>query len=191
MQNIRNFQQVQPTEEQKQADLELFGKVSLYLLSEDGQDWYECQSQFADDTIKIMYDGEGIIRSVVDRPVFERNNTYAVSMFFPVGMSVAELAVDNFPADFVLDGTWIFDGTAMYRDETKVGERENKNNNALMWQYAAKASSAISIIQSSLAVNNSRIGDTENLSLLQQYLDDLREVDLTAPIWPPQPEFII
>ncbi|MEA7543924.1 hypothetical protein ONO12_28515, partial [Salmonella enterica subsp. enterica serovar Montevideo] len=34
---------------------------AYFLESEDGQDWYECQSLFSDDTAKIMYDPEGVI----------------------------------------------------------------------------------------------------------------------------------
>lgn len=38
---------------------------------------------------------------------------------------------------------------------------------------------------------NPHDGDCDNLRLLQQYLDQLRDVDLMAPVWPPEPEFMV
>ncbi len=78
----------------------------VFLESEDGQDWYECQALFSDDTVKIMYDAQGVIRAVVDKPVPQRDNTYAVSMLWPVDMSVSEMVVEDYPIDCQADGTW-------------------------------------------------------------------------------------
>ncbi|EDA8239325.1 tail fiber assembly protein [Salmonella enterica subsp. enterica serovar Brandenburg] len=76
--------------------------------SEDGQDWYECQSLFSDDTAKIMYDPEGVIWGVVNQPVPQRGNTYAVSMLWPVNMSVAEIDAADCPDDCRGDGSWLY-----------------------------------------------------------------------------------
>jgi hypothetical protein len=109
MQNIKNFRVKQPTEK----DSEKYGDATAgirFFESEDGQDWYECQSLFADNTIKIMYDSENVIRSVIDKPVPERGNIYAVSMFSPEGMSVAEIS-EKLPEGFsIRRGEWVFDG---------------------------------------------------------------------------------
>ncbi|EOL1967554.1 phage tail protein, partial [Escherichia coli] len=37
---------------------------AMYLKSEDGQDWYECQSLFSAETLKLVYDSNGIITSI-------------------------------------------------------------------------------------------------------------------------------
>lgn len=109
MQNIKNFRVKQPGEK----DIEKYGDAAAsirFFESEDGQDWYECQSLFADNTIKIMYDSDNVIRSVIDKPVPERGNIYAVSMFSPEGMSVAEIK-GKLPAGFSISrGEWVFDG---------------------------------------------------------------------------------
>ncbi|ECG5641239.1 tail fiber assembly protein [Salmonella enterica subsp. enterica serovar Poona] len=81
---------------------------AYFLESEDGQDWYECQSLFSDDTAKIMYDHEGVIWSVVNKPVPQRGNTYAVSMLWPVNMSVAEIDAADCPDDCRGDGSWLY-----------------------------------------------------------------------------------
>ncbi|MGK0740226.1 hypothetical protein ACSFCT_26445, partial [Yokenella regensburgei] len=58
---INNFREVEATPEQ----IDLFatsGFIPKFLRSEDGQDWYECQSQFSYHTVKIMFDSKGIVR---------------------------------------------------------------------------------------------------------------------------------
>ncbi|TBM03221.1 tail fiber assembly protein, partial [Hafnia paralvei] len=39
-----------------------------------------------------------------------RGNVYAVSMLWPVEMSVAEVGLEDYPADCQADGNWVFDG---------------------------------------------------------------------------------
>ncbi|EEV3327845.1 phage tail protein, partial [Escherichia coli] len=34
---------------------------AMYLKSEDGQDWYECQSLFSAETLKVVYNSAGVI----------------------------------------------------------------------------------------------------------------------------------
>ncbi|MGR0669906.1 tail fiber assembly protein (plasmid) [Escherichia coli] len=53
----------------------------LPLFTEDGRDWYEEQKKFQPHTLKMMYDNNGIIRSV----------SKDVSLLCPDGMSVIEL----------------------------------------------------------------------------------------------------
>ena len=108
MQNIKNFKIVEPTPEQLKAYATADGATPVFFQSEDGQDWYECQKLFSDNTIKIMYDNKGVINSVVDKPIPERGNTFAVSMFYPDGMSVAELSSTDYPEGVSIDGNWMF-----------------------------------------------------------------------------------
>lgn len=108
MQNIKNFKIVEPTSEQLKTYATADGAIPVFFQSEDGRDWYECQKLFSDNTIKIMYDNKGVITSVVDKPIPERGNTFAVSMFYPDGMSVAELPLTEYPEGVSIDGTWMF-----------------------------------------------------------------------------------
>ncbi|MCS2153857.1 tail fiber assembly protein [Scandinavium goeteborgense] len=193
MQNIKSFRKAKPTEKQRTLFKSDDGSIPVFLTSEDGMDWYESHKLFADDTIKIMYDNEGIIRSLVDAPVPQRGNIYAVSMFFPEGMSVAEVAIENYPEGCCIDGTWKFDGESIYQDMNILKGNYLRKNISRHKVLAGKAATAITIFNSSSAVGNPRVGDADNLLIAQQYLDALRDVDLTSksPAWPPVPDFIL
>lgn len=191
MQNIKNFTQTKPVK----AQLKKYGAVSeniIFLKSEDGQRWDECQKLFADDTIKVMYDSAGVIRSVVDKPVPQRGNTFAVSMLFPLNMSVAEVAVDEYPAECCIDGTWRFDGNTVYQDAGVLDENYLSRNQKKLSALLSSAAGLAFAIQSSAAIGNPRVGDSESLLTLQQYADSLRNVDLTVaePVWPAVPSVL-
>ncbi|EMB0367536.1 tail fiber assembly protein [Salmonella enterica] len=106
-QNIKKFRLIDAPVNRGKTQAEI--NIGAYFLeSEDGQDWYECQSLFSDDTAKIMYDPEGVIWGVVNQPVPQRGNTYAVSMLWPVNMSVAEIDAADCPDDCRGDGSWLY-----------------------------------------------------------------------------------
>lgn len=190
MQIIQNFQKTTPTQKLLKAYSSPSGEVPIFLKSEDGQDWYACQSLFADDTVKIAYDSDGVIRAVVDKPIPERGNIYAVSMLFPDGLSVAELAVADYPVDCSIDGTWKFDGEKVFQDTSVIDEKTLRSNTGERNRLARQAAVAIATIQASAAVGKPRAGESDNLLQLQQYLDALRDVDLNAPVWPPEPDIL-
>ncbi|MCS2153859.1 tail fiber assembly protein [Scandinavium goeteborgense] len=193
MRNIKNFKRVEPSQLMLDKYQNPEGDIPVFLESEGGQDWYESQVLFADDTVKLMYDNEGIIRSLVDAPVPQRGNIYAVSMFFPEGMSVAEVQIENYPENCCIDGTWKFDGESIYQDTNILNGNYLRLNTSRRNVLAGKAATAITIFNSSSAVGNLREGDNDNLLIAQQYLDALRDVDLTSksPAWPPVPDFIL
>lgn len=106
-QNIKNFRLIDAPVNRDKTQAEI--NIGAYFLeSDDGQDWYECQSLFSDDTAKIMYDHEGVIWGVVNKPVPQRGNTYSVSMLWPVNMSVAEIDAADCPDDCRGDGSWLY-----------------------------------------------------------------------------------
>lgn len=52
-QNIKNFRLIDAPVNRDKTQAEI--NIGAYFLeSDDGQDWYECQSLFSDDTAKIM-----------------------------------------------------------------------------------------------------------------------------------------
>lgn len=106
-QDIKNFRLIDAPVNRSKTQSEI--NIGAYFLkSDDGQDWYECQSLFSDDTAKIMYDHEGVIWGVVNKPVPQRGNTYSVSMLWPVNMSVAEIDAADCPDDCRGDGSWLY-----------------------------------------------------------------------------------
>lgn len=165
--------------------------MRLVLVLEDSQDWYECQKLFADDTIMIQYDSDGIIRAVVDKPVPQRGKTFAVSMLFPINMSVAEISVEDYPAGVTLDRSWKYDGETLYQDSAVVDSNTQQLNTRKRNSLLAKTSLAITVIRCSAVSGNPRDSDSEKLLELQRYVDQLRDVDLTQaePVWSAKPDF--
>ncbi|ELN2578699.1 tail fiber assembly protein [Enterobacter kobei] len=184
MQNIKNFRPYVPGEEVTALYSEPGTPPTLFLMSEDGLDWYECQSLFADDTVKIMYDSAGVIVGLIDKPVPERGNTLAVSMFFPDGMSVAE--VKSVPDGCANDGGWMFDGSEVVAVPVDYVAQAEKQKSQLM----SAAEAAIAPLKR--AVKYSMATDAEKASLEQWevYTVLLIRVDTSkAPDieWPPVP----
>jgi hypothetical protein len=192
LRNIKNFTVYEPNPEQRAADLATTGKRYRYLVSEDGLDWYDCQQLFSDQTVKVMYDANNVVRAVVAEPVPQRGNVYAVSMFFPLNMSVAEIG-GTIPEGFELNtGSWLFDGQVVYQDAALLATYTLWQNQKGLSARLSKAAGFAFAIQSSAAVGNPRDGDSNHLLKLQEYADELRDVDLTAtePVWPAIPSFI-
>ncbi|EAP1867899.1 DUF4376 domain-containing protein [Salmonella enterica] len=131
MVNIKNFTPGNPkTPEQ----LELANKHRvLFLFSDDGQEWYEAQKQFAADTIKFSYDSDGVIRSI----------SRDVSALWPVDLSVAEVpdTTANRRAD--IGGRWGFDGTDVVDLMTLEKARRAKRDEINRWRDNQEDGSAV------------------------------------------------
>ncbi|ECW3056309.1 DUF4376 domain-containing protein [Salmonella enterica] len=130
MQNIKNFTQGSPkTPEQ----LELANKHRvLFIFSEDGQEWYEAQKQFAPNTIKFSYDSDGVIRSI----------SRDVSALWPVGLSVAEVADTTANRRADISGRWGFDGTDVIDLMTLEKARRVKRDEINRWRDIQEDGSA-------------------------------------------------
>ncbi|AIR65082.1 tail fiber assembly protein [Cedecea neteri] len=112
LQNIRNFKLANPATPEQ---LHLKNKLGvMFLKSDDGLDWYECQKLFQSDTIKLCYDEKNIIRSISSA-----DSGHDVSGLWPVGYSVAEVknTTANRRAD--IHGGWLYmDGEIVRREAT-------------------------------------------------------------------------
>ncbi|EIE5970184.1 DUF4376 domain-containing protein [Salmonella enterica] len=107
----------------EQAELAKKHKI-IFLFSEDGQDWYECQKLFSPDTIKVAYDGQGVIRCI----------SKDVSTINPNGFSVAEVpdTTANRRAD--ISGRWGFDDTNIIDLMPPDKAREQKTREIDAWR---------------------------------------------------------
>ncbi|HHR4016946.1 TPA: tail fiber assembly protein, partial [Salmonella enterica] len=142
----------------------------------DGQDWYECQSLFSDDTAKIMYDPEGVIWGVVNKPVPQRGNTYAVSMLWPVNMSVAEIDAADCPDDCRGDGSWLYrDGKVLPVPVDYQAKAETTRQKLL-----DAANSAIADWRTELALGEISDDDKASLTKWMAYIRELKSLDLTG-----------
>ncbi|EDJ9870710.1 phage tail protein [Salmonella enterica] len=122
MQDVKNFTRGNPKTPEQLA-LANRHRV-MFLFSEDGQEWYECQKQFAPDTIKIAYDADGIIRSL----------SRDVSALWPDGLSVAEVPDTTANRQADTSGRWGFDGTTVIDLMTPDKAREQKNREIDTWR---------------------------------------------------------
>lgn len=186
LQHIKNFRIVdaplnrQPTKQEVDIGV-------IFLASEDGQDWYECQALFSDNTVKIMYDAEGIIRALVDKPVPQRGDIYAVSMLWPVDMSVIEISVNDYPPDCQADGNWRYaEGNIEKIPTDYVAVAETKKS-----QLMAEANIAIAPLERAVKLNMATNEESRRLDAWELYSVLLNRVDTsTAPDidWPVKPE---
>ncbi|EAA2734168.1 tail fiber assembly protein [Salmonella enterica subsp. enterica] len=185
-QNIKNFRLTDAPVNRGKTQAEI--NIGAYFLkSDDGQDWYECQSLFSDDTAKIMYDPEGVIWGVVNQPVPQRGNTYAVSMLWPVNMSVAEIDAADCPDDCRGDGTWLYqDGKVVQRGYSP--EELRKNAEAEKIRRLSEAESAIAPLARAVKLKIATDEELKRLEAWELYSVMVNRVDTSAPDWPEKPE---
>ncbi|EMY9194449.1 tail fiber assembly protein [Salmonella enterica] len=174
-QDIKNFRLIDAPVSRGKTQAEI--NIGAYFLkSEDGQDWYECQSLFSDDTAKIMYDPEGVIWGVVNQPVPQRGNTYAVSMLWPVNMSVAEIDAADCPDDCRGDGSWLYiDGKVLPVPVDYQAKAETTRQKLL-----DAANSAIADWRTELALGEISDDDKASLTKWMAYIRELKSLVLTG-----------
>lgn len=158
------------------------GKIT-WLQDEDGNDWYDVQQYFADDTMKLLYEKNGVILC----------HTMDVTELNPVNLSVAEVALESIPAEAVgnlTDGTWCYiDGTIqarVYTDE-ELQQQAQKKKAELMAQ-AGKI-----IFPLALAVKHGMATEeeTSQLEVWEKYsvlLSRINPADAPEIEWPEKPE---
>lgn len=93
----------------------------VFFTDEDGNDWYEMQKEFADDSLKIMFDASGAIVA----------SSFDASMLSPDGLSVTEISQENIPSDFFVPGTnwsYVDDIIVQIRDyqALAIAERDSR-----------------------------------------------------------------
>ncbi|EIR2468593.1 tail fiber assembly protein [Salmonella enterica subsp. enterica serovar Glostrup] len=174
-QDIKNFSLIDAPVNRGKTQAEI--NIGAYFLeSEDGQDWYECQSLFSDDTAKIMYDHEGVIWGVVNKPVPQRGNTYSVSMLWPVNMSVAEIDAADCPDDCRGDGSWLYrDGKVLpvpvdYQAKAETTRQKLLND----------ADNAIKDWRTELTLGIISDENKATLIMWMNYINVLKSLDLTG-----------
>ncbi|EDH9644490.1 tail fiber assembly protein [Salmonella enterica subsp. enterica serovar Corvallis] len=184
-QDIKNFRLIDAPVNRGKTQAEI--NIGAYFLeSEDGQDWYECQSLFSDDTAKIMYDPEGVVWGVVNKPVPQRGNTYAVSMLWPVNMSVAEIDAADCPDDCRGDGTWLYqDGKVVQRGYSP--EELRKKAEAEKIRRLSEAESAIAPLARAVKLKIATDEEIKRLEAWELYSVMVNRVDTSAPDWPDIP----
>ncbi|TFZ52941.1 tail fiber assembly protein [Serratia proteamaculans] len=184
MKNIKNFTLTEP--ESSEQKLLAASHGVLFLKSDSGDDWYECQKTFRNDTIKIMYDLNGIIHSISNKPNAE--GYFDVSGFFPENMSVAE--IEQLPEHADIDGCWFFDGTQVKPREYSVKELQHQAMNKKQ-DLIKQATLQITTLNDATELGMASENEQRQLTAWKTYRVLLSRVDPgTAPDidWPQPPQ---
>lgn len=151
----------------------------IFLCDKQGNDWYESQKAFSTDTLKIVFNHEGVIISAGSD----------VSALWPQGNSVAEIPLENVPKGFTSRGEWVFDGSEIiaksYTSEEYVAQAEAKRSGL----YAV-ANAVISPLQDAVDIGDATEEELALLKVWKTYRVSLNRLDLsTAPdiTWPEIP----
>ncbi|EFG2713217.1 TPA: tail fiber assembly protein [Escherichia coli] len=148
-----------------------------WLYSDDGKNWYEEQKNFQPDTLKMVYDHNGVIICI------EKD----VSAINPEGASVVELPdiTANRRAD--ISGKWMFkDGAVVKRIYTADEQQQQAES-----QKAALLSEAESVIQPlerAVRLNMATDEERTRLESWERYSVLVNRVDTAKPEWPQKPE---
>ncbi|KNC94145.1 tail fiber assembly protein [Trabulsiella odontotermitis] len=167
---MKNF-----TSEMKEKD----GLAYLFFTDEDGNDWYESQKLFSEDTLKIMFTAPGVIVCA----------SRDVSTLAPENVSVAEVDAAEIPAealDSLTDGSWCYlDGKVQpYQPAPDVVQVITQKLKA---ELLAEADTML--YRLTLAVKHNMATDEEKalLEAWEKYSVLLNRVDTDKPVWPDKP----
>lgn len=160
-------------------NVEINGIVIGVATDETGADWYDSQKNFAEDTLKIIFNTAGIIVSL----------NHDVSALWPAGNSVAEIKASDVPDGVDISGAWVFDGKKIvqrvYTGEELIA-RATTTRDSLM----AIATTAIGPLQDAVDIGSATDAEVELLKQWKTYRVALNRLDLTtAPNikWPEKP----
>ncbi|MEI9860198.1 tail fiber assembly protein [Enterobacter bugandensis] len=171
------FTKYTPTNEKLLADADSIKQITgmdiIFLQSENGEDWYEIQSEFSRDTVKIVFGENKVITS------YSRD----VSSLNPINSFVAEISEGDFPNGVDILGGWQFDGAKVVKiNPDPLGENRSKKQR-LMTEAAAEIAPLQDAVDLSIAT------EQETLSLMEwkKYRILLSRVDPNNPDWPRKP----
>lgn len=171
------FTKYTPTNEKLLEDAEFIknntGMDIVFLQTEQGDDWYEIQSMFSPDTIKIVY-GENKIITSYSRDVTSLN---------PIDSFIAEVSEDDFPENIDILGGWEFDGEKV----VKINPDPLEENNRIKNQLTSEATAVIAPLQDAVDLSIATTEETKSLYEWKKYRVLLNRVDLNKPSWPLKP----
>lgn len=176
MQHIKNFIKT-PPKTPEQLELQKKHNV-MFLYSETGKEWYDCQSEFNADTIKLAYDVDGVIRSIAS------NND--VSTLWPDGLSVVEVANTTANRRANISGDWVFDGKAV-KPRVYTLEEQSTRAEAKRAVLLAAAAKVIAPLLDAVELGMATESEIAELAEWKRYRVTLMRVDVNNPVWPEAP----
>lgn len=178
MQHLKNLTKYIPTDAYKLFLNDEHGVE--FFISDDGRDWYESQTDFMPDTLKVAYDEAGIIRCI----------SKDVSSIYPRDFSVVEVEITPENKDVDIFGGWVFrDGKIQSRqysqEELRVQAEEKKA------ELLAIADAAIAPLSRAVKLKMATDEEVATLEEWERYSVLINRVDTsTVPDidWPEQPK---
>ncbi|MCK6961346.1 tail fiber assembly protein [Enterobacter bugandensis] len=168
---LRNFKLYKP------SDAVTAPTDALFLMSSEGVDWYQSQTNFSQGTRKIAYGLSGLILA--------QNSD--VSAIWPIEMSVSEILEKDLPSDFPASGEsaqgWMFEDGCIIQvsiDFTAIAEKEKS-------KLLTEASMMIAVLQDAFELKMSTEEENKSLVEWKRYRVLLSRVDPGKPEWPPKP----
>ncbi|MEZ2602854.1 tail fiber assembly protein [Kluyvera intermedia] len=151
----------------------------------NGQNYYDFQKTITEKYTCVIHAESGILR-------YFNEDASAIAP----GVGERVFGIDEItPEGVAFDGSWKFDEETLtfYQDTLIVAVNVLRANTAQHETLTRKAITSISAILNSAEIGKPREGDAENLLALRQFVDALRDVDLTLaePVWPPAPPFLL
>lgn len=177
---IKNFRKYVPEGDDKK---ELKSLNISFLKSECGLDWYDCQKDFKDNTIKIVFDEDNVITSYSED----------VSSLYPVDKSVAEIELGDATEDLKLDSSWVFnEGNHTISKRVYSSEEIKSQVDSVVKSKISDAMVLINPLQFAKDLEMATDEEKERLKNLQKYVVLLNRVSIqesypTGVVWPEIP----
>lgn len=151
-----------------------------FICDEQGNDWYALQKNFKSNTLKIIFDVNGVITAA----------SHEASALWPMSASVAEVDVvpDTFDADSIA-GRWVFNDGKITERVYTLSELINQAN-AVRSGLMADAMLKIAPLQDAVDIDDATEDEIARLKDWKKYRVALSRLDLsTAPdiTWPEIP----
>ncbi|EFQ8286942.1 tail fiber assembly protein [Salmonella enterica subsp. enterica serovar Napoli] len=148
----------------------------IWLFSEDGQNWYEEQKNFAADTLKIAYDKNGVIVNI----------SKDVSTINPSDLSVVELP--NITANRRADiyGGWVFDGEKVIK-RVYTSEELRQQAEVKKLKLLEEAETVITPLARAVKRGIATDEEIKRLDAWELYSVMVNRVDTASPDWPDVP----
>ncbi|HCL5294948.1 TPA: tail fiber assembly protein [Salmonella enterica] len=148
----------------------------IWLYSEDGKNWYEQQKNFAEDTLKIAYDQNGVIVNI----------SKDVSTINPTGLSVVELP--NITANRRADiyGGWVFDGEKVIK-RVYTSEELRQQAEVKKLKLLEEAETVITPLARAVKRGIATDEEQKRLDAWELYSVLVSRVDTSDPDWPEKP----
>ncbi len=181
MVKFENFTIYKPEFKSTEEDEPEYRPDILYARDKNGRDWYDCQADFSSDSLKVMYDENGVIVCI----------SKDVTAIFPPGFSVAEVAISETPPEACNDMTWVYrDGKVIKRTYSSAEKRKMVQGDKE--RRIARVNQVTQTLNSKLLLGMTTHEEKAKLRVWMDYVNEVEKIsddaDPETIVWPAEPE---